>query len=169
MEGQKIIGYDFDTLSMDGSDNLTQTLMELLNDYPEMQSVPAKYIEFQLLDTTSGIAMFPKPSIAILSERESITGHVKQTCVYGFTIVYRTRSNYQYKESIKEWLDNLGRWLERQEVNGNKLEEYPALAGDREFIKISRNTQSYPYGTTEDKAEDWAIEIQATYRNEFDR
>jgi hypothetical protein len=158
-ETKNIVGYDFDTIKKDGSDNLTQALMELLNSYEGLNDVPSDYIEFQLLDTTKGIAMFPNPSVAILTEQEDIVGHVTQTCAYAFTIVFRTRTTD--KEYVKEWLDNLGRWLEET--------EYPALTENKKFLKIARNTQSYLYGTTEDKAEDWAISIQATYRNEFDR
>lgn len=154
---QKILRYDYDTLSADGSDNLTKTLMELLNSYPELDGE----IEFQLLDTTKGKAMFPNPSVAILTENESVTGHVSQTCAYAFTVVYRTRTTATSKEKIKEWLDNLGRWLEHI--------EYPALAGDMKFEKIARTSQSYLYGETTDKAQDWAISLQATYKNEFDR
>lgn len=165
----KILRYDFDTLSADGSDNLTQTLRNLLNEYPFLSR--RDIIEFQVLDTTKGIAMFPNPSVAILTEKEDVIGHVTQTCAYAFTVVYRTRSTN--KEYVKEWLDNLGRWLEKQAINKDdyeyKLERYPALAEGKEFIKIARSTQSYLYGTTEDKADDWAISMQATYRNEFDR
>lgn len=156
-----IIGYDFDTISQDGSDSLTQALIELLNSYPGLTETTVDGITFQVLDATKGIAMYANPSVAILTEKESITGHVSQTCAYAFTVVYRTRIGTSGKEKIKEWLDNLGRWIERV--------EYPALSGGREFIKISRTTQGYLYGTTEDKAEDWAISLQATYRNEFDR
>lgn len=157
----EIIGYDYDTILADGSDNITQTLMTLLNQYPGMESETAKYIDFQLLDTVSGIAMFPSPSVAILTENESITGRVRQTCSYGFTVVYRTRTSNPNKERVKEWLDNLGRWIEKT--------EYPKLNGGKEFVKIARTTQAYLYGTTEDKAEDWAISLQATYSNEFDK
>jgi hypothetical protein len=161
MAEQKIIGFDYDTVSQDGSDNITASLLELLNSYPALEQAPIKQIQFQVLDTTKGIAMFANPNVAIMEEFESITGHVRQTCAYAFTIVYRTRADASKKAGIKEWLDNLGRWIEKA--------EYPALAGDRYFKKITRTSQSYLYGTTDDKAEDWSISLQATYHNEFDR
>lgn len=166
MAKQKILRYDYDVVSEDGSDNLTATLMDLLNEYPLLPT--AQVIEFQLLDTTKGIAMFPNPSVAILTEETDVTGHVTQNCAYAFTVVYRTRAT-SGKEKVKEWLDNLGRWLEQQEISGYKIEKYPKLKGDMEFQKIARTTQSYLYGNTEDKAEDWAISLQATYRNEYDK
>ena len=63
---EKILRYDFDVLSEDGSDNLTQTLRDLLNEYPFLSS--RDIIEFQVLDTTKGIAMFPNPSVATLPQ-----------------------------------------------------------------------------------------------------
>ena len=159
---EKILRYDYDTVASDGSDNVTKTLLALLNSYPGMSDgiANSRNIEFQLLDTNKGIAMFPNPSVAILTEKEDITGHVAQTCAYAFTVVFRTRINASGKEVVKEWLDNLGRWLEKI--------SYPELSFG-EFKKIKRTTQSYKYGESEDKAEDWAISLQATYTNEFDK
>lgn len=158
IDDRKIVGYDFDVVSADGSDNLTQTIKNLLNEFPE---IPFE-VTFQKLGADDGMAMFPNPSVAILTEKESITGHVSQICAYAFTVVRRTKSTRaEYKLGIKENLDNLGRWLEQV--------EYPVLEGDKRFIKISRQTQAYLYDTTDDKAEDWAISFQASYTNEFKR
>lgn len=159
-----ILRYDLDTVKEDGSDNLTLSIMEIVNQFPLLGT---KTIEFQKLDITSGIALFPNPTVAIMSEKVSITGHTSQKCAYAFTIVYRTRTSGS-KENVKEWLDDLGRWLERQDVKGYKLLKYPTLADGMEFTKISRQGQAYLYDTTDDKAEDWAIPITALYNNEFD-
>lgn len=160
---------DFDTLSVDGSDNLTQTILDLLNAYPKLSG---RKIEFAKLDTTIGIAMFPLEGVAILTERVDVTGHVTQKCAYPFRIVYRTRAAAG-KENIKEWLDDLGRFLELQPIKVGdeeiKLVSYPELDGDRRFDKISRTQQGTLAGTTADKAEDWTITIQAQYWNEFDK
>jgi hypothetical protein len=167
-----ILRYDYDTVSADGSDNLTQTILDLLNQYPALEQTGLD-IEFQVLDTVKGIAMFPNPSIAIISEKESVTGHVKQKCAYAFTVVYRTRANAGNKIKVKEWLDNLGRWVEKQKVRiadeEYQLHNYPVLSEGKAFDKIERTSQGYLYGNTEDKAEDWAISIQATYFNEYDK
>ena len=76
------------------------------------------------------------------------------------------------KEKVKEWLDNLGRWLERQTVVINeteyKLNDYPNLTRGRTFKNIQRVTPSYLDSINENKAENWAINIVATYKNEFD-
>lgn len=172
MAEQKIVGYDLNIPNADGTDNVTTALRTLVNDYPGLSA--GDEIEFGVLEVDSGRAMFPTSSVAILSEKEDITGHVEQKCAYPFLLIYRTKgANENRKAAIKEWLDNFGRWLEKQEIviSGQtyKLDKYPALKGDREFLSISRQTQSYLYGTDEDKTEDWAISIQALYRNEFDR
>lgn len=168
MAEQKILGYDYSMPYADGTDNITRALRELLNSYPELSA--SDEITFSVLNADSGKAMFPISSVAILSEKEDITGHVEQTCVYPFMVIYRTSGlTENRKANVKEWLDNLGRWLEKQEVKGNILNNYPALTGDMEFKKIARTSQGYLYNTNEDKVEDWAISIQATYTNEFDR
>lgn len=153
----EILGYDYDAIANDGQDNITTALLTILNEYPALMA--GEKITFQSLSASGGIAMFANPAVAILTENESVTGHVRQTCAYAFTVVYRTKiTNRQY---VKEWLDNLGRWIEKQEL--------PLLTDGREFLKIARQTQGYLYNTTDDKAEDWAISLQATYRHEFDR
>ena len=167
-----IIGYDLNTPAKDGMDNITTALRELLNKYPSLGINDE--ITFQVLDATTGKAMFPTSSVAIIQEVEDVTEHVTQTCIYSFLVVYRASGlNENKKANVKEWLDNLGRWLQKETISINgtdyKLKSYPTLTSNREFTKIARTSQSYLYNTTEDKSEDWAISIQATYTNEFDR
>lgn len=171
MAEQKIVGYDYTMPYADGTDNVTTALMNLLNSYPGLDENDE--ITFSTLEVNSGKAMFPVSSVMILSEKKSITGHVTQTCAYPFVLIYRASGISEIRKAkIKEWLDNLGRWLSMQPVNINnevyKLNSYPELSGEREFEKISSTSQGYLYGVTEDKAEDWAISIQATYKNEYD-
>jgi hypothetical protein len=174
MAEQTIVGYDMNTPNADGTDNVTTALRELLNKYPGL--LEDNEITYGVLEDTKGIAMFPTGNAAILSESEDVTGHITQQCSYSFIVVYRTKataSNQDRKADKKEWLDNLGRWLELQQVTINKevyrLSSYPALTGEREFKKIHRASQSYLSDVADDKTEDWAIQMQALYRNEFDR
>lgn len=153
-----VVRYDFDVVSADGSDTLTQAIMKHLNEYPRLGT--GKTIEFQLLDEQKGIAMFPNPSVAVLSEREDITGHVTQKCVYAFSVVYRLKAGVKV-DSVKEWLDSLGRWIESVDT--------PVLAHGYEFDKFIRTSQAYKYGETKDKSEDWLISIQASYKREYDK
>lgn len=163
---EKEIKYD-----VDGEEAITSALRELINEYPALSEDDE--IQFATLGADNGKAMFPVSGAVISTERESVTGHVTQTCVYPFYVVYRASGlSENRKAAVKEWLDNLGKWLERQEVTINKepqkLARYPTLSGDREFTSIDRQTPAYLDGTNENKSEDWAIYISAHYRNEYD-
>lgn len=153
-------------------DIVTDALRELLNKYPGLNA--SDEIAFSMLNASSGIAMFPTQGAVIQSEDEDITGHVEQDCLYPFTIVYRAAGlSEQRKANVKEWLDNLGKWLEKQPIaigtSFYKLDEYPALTGNRKFEEIKRTTPASLFQTSDDKVEDWVINIQAKYSNEFDR
>lgn len=118
--------------------------------------------------------MFPISGAVIQTETTDITGHVTQLCLYPFYIVYRAGSLTQNrKANVKEWLDNLGKWLERQKISIGereyKISKYPKLTGSRKFISISRQTPAYLDSISDDKVEDWAIYISAQYQNEFER
>ena len=165
-EKKEEIKYDFD-----GQEVVTTALMNLVNQYPGLS--PLDNIEYATLGDSKGKALFPTTGSAIRQEKTDVTGHVEQTCDYPFTVVYRASGlSESRKEKVKEWLDNLGRWLERQAitVNGEDyfLEEYPLLTGNRKFKKIQRVSPSYLDSINEDKAENWIINITATYTNEFD-
>lgn len=88
-------------------------------------------------------------------------------------MVFRTASLSENKKAAaKEWLDNFGRWLERQEITidgeAYKLRDYPPLAGNRKIKSISRQTPAFLSQVNDDKTEDWVMSINARYRNEFD-
>lgn len=166
-EDKKVVKYD-----IDGFDVVTTALRELLDQYPGLSD--GDEITFSMLDDDSGKAMFPVNGSVIESEKESITGHVTQVCLYPFYIIYRASGlSENRKANVKEWLDNLGKWLEKQEItiknNKYKLEEYPILTGNRKFLTIDRQTPAYLDSTNDNKSENWAIYISARYQNDFDR
>lgn len=167
MAEEKQVKYD-----TDGYDVITTALRTLLNQYPGLGS--DEKISFSILGEESGIAMFPKSGAVIESEKTNILGHVKQNCLYPFYVVCRVAGlSEEKKAGKKEWLDNLGKWLERQEITLNntkyRLEDYPALTGDREFLSIYRESPAFLNEMNENKSEDWAVLIAAKYRNEFDK
>lgn len=167
MASEKQTKYD-----VDGYDIITSALIELLNQYPGIES--GQKIEFSTLEETGGQAMFPVSGAIVENEHEDITGHVKQKCLYPFYVIYRASGlSSSRKIKVKEWLDNLGKWLEKQTiiVNGEEyvLEEYPSLTGGRKFLSITRQTPAYLDNFNEDKSEDWAVYISAKYQNEFNR
>lgn len=167
MEDNKEVVYD-----LDGQEVISTALMDLINQYPGLTQ--GDFVQYATLESSKGKAVFPISGSAIKSEVQDITGHVEQTCDYPFIVIYRASGlSESRKEKVKEWLDNLGRWLEKQTIVINKteyhLEEYPLLTRGRDFQKIRRVSPSYLDSINDDKAENWAINITATYTNEFDR
>jgi hypothetical protein len=164
---EKKIRYD-----LDGIPVITDALISLLNDYPGL--VDANEITFADLDEEGGITIVPISGAVIETEKTDITDHVTQVCLYPFYVIYREKDlSERRKIKTKEWLDNLGMWLERQIVIINnteyRLEEYPDLTGDRKFLSIERQSPAYLDKNEEDATEDWVIYISARYQNEFDR
>jgi len=155
-----------------GYDLLTPAIRDLMDSYPGLDS--GETFSFSMLEAEYGQAIFPISGAIVQYERESITGHVEQMCLYPFTVVLRVSGQTENrKANAKEWLDTLGRWLEMQTViigdTSYKLSEYPELNGDAKIMDISRTTPAYLSMTNADMSEDWVISIQARYRNEFDR
>ena len=103
-----------------------------------------------------------------------MTGKVNQVCNYPFYVVYRTAADSQNsKIDIKEFLDKLGKWLEKQPVTidgeTQKLSDYPELTEGREITEISRQTPAYLDNTSEGNVQDWVISLALRYRNIFYR
>lgn len=157
---------------VDGYDTVTDALRELLNSFPGLD--PPDEITFSTLGEDSGIAMFPITGAVIQMEKQDITGRITQSCQYPFYIIYRVAGlSENRKAAVKEWLDNLGKWLERQTVmvkeQEYRLDKYPPLTGNRKFTSISRRTPGHLESINENKSENWAIYISAEYQNEFYR
>lgn len=166
-EKQNVVRYD-----VDGHEVVTDALLELVNQYSELTG--DERIQFSTLPDDGGVSFYPVSGAVIESERTDITGHTERTCLYPFTIVYRAANlTANRKLSVKEWLDRLGRWLERQTVTINetehRLEEYPPLTGNRKILSIERQTPAFLDEPNEDKTEDWQISISARYVCEFMR
>lgn len=165
MAEEKIVKYD-----LDGYSAVTDALRELINQYPGLDD--GQEITFSVLDEDGGIAMFPVSGAVIETERKYISGGVSQVCLYPFYVIYRAAGlSENRKATVSEWLNDLGRWLERQSVTINnttyQLGEYPALSGNRKFLSVSRQTPAYLDSVNEDKSENWAIAISARYKNEY--
>ncbi len=110
----------------------------------------------------------------IAQEKKSVTGKVNQLCNYPFYIVYRTsRDSPNMKADIKEFLDSVGKWLERQTVvidgKNHRLTSYPTLTEERKIEEITRITPSYLDKTYENNVQDWVISMSLKYRNIFRR
>lgn len=160
-------------IDIDGSEAVSGVLLTLLNTFPGLSD--KQHILFATLSDTSGIGFYPTTGAALLSDTEDVTGHVKQVCLYPFSVVYRAAPKSETQRMrIKEYLDTLGKWLEQQPVTIDgteyRLENYPALASGNRVIKsISRSSPAYINSAYQDGIEDWIIAARLTYENEFDR
>lgn len=161
------------TIDIDGSEAVSKVLLELLNTFPGLSE--KQRILFSTLSESSGIGFFPTTGAALQSDKEDVTGHVTQVCLYPFSVVYRAAPKSEAQRMrIKEYLDTLGKWLEQQPVllNGKEyqLEAYPALASGNRIIKtITRTSPAYINAAYQDGIEDWIIAARLSYENEFDR
>lgn len=166
-ENEKTVKYD-----IDGYDIVTAALRELVNQYPATPDEDE--IAFSVLADDGGKAMFPISGAMVETETEDICGNVVQVCLYPFYVIYRAGNlSENRKAAVKEWLDNLGKWLEGQTitigVTDYTLTEYPPLTGKRKFLSIERQTPAYLENTSSGGIEDWAIYISARYQNEFEK
>ena len=155
---------------IEGTETITTALRTLVNQYPLLPEYDT--ITFANLGEESGKAIYPITGAVIQSETEDITGHVEQVCLYPFAAVYRGAGlSESRKVNVKEWLENLGRWLEGQPVvvDGVEytLDQYPKI-GQREIINIRRQSPAFLESTYDNRVEDWVIHITANYTNEFD-
>lgn len=154
----------------DGFDSVTAALRELVNSFPGLAA--SDEISFSALSQDGGKTFVPISGAAVETEKRTITGMVIQTCLYPFYIYYRAKGlSENRKANAKEWLDNLGRWLERQTVTidgtAYRLTAYPELSNGRKFLSIERQTPAYMENADNDQTEDWAIYITARYENKF--
>lgn len=161
---KKPVRYD-----VDGFEAVTEAIQTLLNQYPGLEGLQ---IQFSTLEKDGGIAWIPITGAAIDTEKKYITGKVYQLCNYPFYVVYRTGTSMPARKiTVKEFLDSLGRWLERQPVKIGEetllLTEYPNLSGGRKITSISRQTSGYLDTIEQDGVENWVIYLALKYTNEF--
>ena len=158
-------------IDIEGSEAVSKVLLALLNTFPGLEN--GKTVQFSTLTETSGIGFYPTSGAALLSDKEDITGHVKQVCLYPFSVIYRAAPKTEaQKIRIKEFLDALGKWLELQPVIINdqtyKLEGYPDIAsGNRTIKSVSRTNPAHLNAAYNDGVEDWIISATLKYENEF--
>lgn len=156
-------------IDVEGTDIVSTALITLLNTFPGLGK---RKITFSTLAETSGIGFFPTSGAVLLTNRESITGHVRQTCAYPFSIVYRAALKTE-KQRIraKEFLDTLGRWLEQQPITLKdtvyRLESYPALEKGRKIRGITRSSPAFLERAYVDSIEDWTIRLTLSYEADY--
>lgn len=149
------------------NDTLTEVIKGLLNSYPNLTGT----FTFATLNDDNSKTFYSDSGAIILRERESITGYVVQQCVYPFIIMVRSGGTREKRKIyIKDFLDNLGRYLEGQPITIGEqtyVMDKPVLDEPMEFIKLERTTNSYMLEPNEDNMEDWVINVQLHYKNKF--
>ena len=158
-------------IDVEGTGIISTALITLPNTFPGLQG---RKIAFSILEKAKGIGFFPTTGAVLLSNVEDIVGHVKQVCLYPFTIVYRSAPKTDIQKiRIKEFLDALGKWLELQTVtidgNEHKLLEYPTLEQGRIIKSIARTSPAHLDAAYDDGVEDWTIAAALRYEAEFDK
>lgn len=159
-------------IDVDGSDAVSNVLLDLINTFPGLGDTK---VAFSSLNEFAGIGFFPTSGPVIVTESEDICGHVTQMCQYPFDIVYRAApKTEEHRIKIKEFLDSIGKWLEKQPIKigdkEEKISEYPNLtAGDRVIKSISRTNTGHLAAAYQDGIEDWTISAALKYENEFDK
>lgn len=155
-------------------DLVTPVILDLLNDFPALAD--GDEIAFATLGENRGKAMFPLNGAVIQSKIKDVLGNTEMTCVYPIVVIYRTGNlTAERRQAVKEWLDALGRWLEKQtiylDVNDTPtaftLDAYPSLGSDRRILSIQRTAPSYCDGVNENLTEDWAISVEVRYITNF--
>ena len=148
---------------------ITDALMDLLNSFPLLDG---EKISFCDISADYGISMFPTSGAVIVSQIHDILGHTTQNCQYPFTVLYRVGSlRENQKISAKDFLDKLGKWLEKQDLIVDNVDmsitEYPILDGNRKFTEIVRTSPCTLTNIESNGVEQWSIGITARYVNEF--
>lgn len=165
MQNEKVIKFD-----LDGYEVVKDAILEIINQSPLIEG--KEPVSFGVLEETHGFAMIPVSSSVIESSKKSVTGNVTEVCYYPFSLIYRgSGMNEKKKSQVSELLDNIGKYLEKKTVVvdgvSQKLQQYPTLTENREFLGIRRQTNSYLANSYEDKSEDWEIRITARYQNKY--
>lgn len=156
----------------EGTQEVTNALLDLVNSYPGLKE--GERFLFSTLDEDRGRGFFPSTGAVIDDETKDIVGHVHQVCVYPFALVTRAKGLTEARRvTTKEWLDKLGRWLNRQPVTIDStdytLNTYPALTGGRVLRELRLTVPAHLDGVGENGAEDWVCQVEARYTNDFKR
>lgn len=163
---KKEVAYD-----ADGYDQVTAAVMALVNQFPGLDE--GEGIAFAGMGERGGIALYPAVNAAAIeSEKTSVTGKVRQICRYPFVVVRKVAGPTEARrKAVKEQLDALGRWLERQPVKiggeTQRLAEYPSITEGRRFLSFVWQTPAGLDDASDDHLEGWAVDVIARYENIF--
>lgn len=149
---------------VDGAEALTEIIRQLINRFPGLEE--GETITFSTLEGTGGLAMYPTGGAAIEEEKRSVTGKVRQVCLYPFEVGCQAAGMTEKRRAaVKEKLDDLGRWLERLPRS-----EYPAGSGSRKLLSFARTSPCCLYTDQNDhRQEFWIVGLTAKYENVYQK
>lgn len=134
---------------------LTKPLLDFLNRYPNLQF--GESIVFGDASHKDGLAMYPIGGALVVSETEDITGGHESNRQYPFYVVHKGGTGSSNRAiSIKDFLDELGAWCERQDYSSLNTSEIEVTAIDRQTVAAMESIE-------EDGTENWTIAISLFY------
>lgn len=153
-----------------GYEVLTLAVKDLLNQFPGLYQ--GETVKFEELQENKGIAFSANEGSLVYNEKRDILDMIHQTCIFPFFIIYRTSSTKErQKINIQEFLDTFGKWLCREPVviNGvqEKLNMWPQLSGGREIKQIVRDN-SYGLEPQQNGIQDWVLPMSIQYINVYE-
>lgn len=151
---KQVVAYD-----TRGAEQLTKPFLALLNSYPDLME--DEKIVFGDGSQESGIALYPVSSALVLTRTDDITGWRVDECQYMAYLIYKvSRDSGANRISIKDFLDDIGRWIEDQDYSG--------MSQEVKVTNISRQTASYLDSTEESGVENWAIQLLLEYTRTYE-
>lgn len=157
-------------MDIEAQDVLSIAILDLINSYPGLES--GESFSFASLPKEGGLAMYPLAGAAITERKVDVIGHVRERGAYPLAIVNKAYGlNQSRKINTKEWLDTLGKWLEKQPITvgleEHQLKEYPQLTQGRTIKQILRTSTSTLDAISEDGAEMWSISLSLSYERVY--
>ena len=146
-------------IDVQDGESFTMLLLNTLNEYPDLME--GEKIVFGDSSHNSGLAMYPIAGALVLSETQDVLGMIDSSRQYPFTIVYKVaQGSANLAISIKDFLDNMGKWLERQDLSRKVSEEIT-------INDIKRQTVAALDSVEEDGTQNWTVSISLNYTKRY--
>ena len=148
-------------IDVQDGESFTSLLLEILNQYPGLMS--GESVVFGDSTHSDGLAMYPISGALVISETEDVLGGVESTRQYPFYLVYKVGQGSANRAiSVKEFLDGVGMWLEKQDLSH-------LVTGDITIEEIKRQSVAAMDSVEEDGTQNWTISIALSYTKRFNR
>ena len=146
-------------IDVQDGESFTLLLLDTLNKYPELAE--GEKVIFGDPTHNAGLAMYPISGALVLSETQDVLGMIDSVRQYPFTIVYKVaQGSANLAISIKDFLDNMGKWLERQDLSTQVSEEIT-------INDIKRQTVAALDSVEENGVQNWTVSISLSYTKRY--